>query len=88
LASFRWQAGLSGGSRRSSGFSLFAAFGQSRLTLEVAHLFFECVLEVTRGFAEFRHEFAKAAGEFGQLLRPENYERDDEDDNQMRDAKH
>ena len=47
---------------------------------------FDFVLELVAGLFELAHALAEAAGEFGDLLGPEEEEDDDEDDRDLRSA--
>src|ERR1700676_1639181 len=77
-----------GGSGAGGDFGLLFALGEHGLALEVAHFRLEGGFEGARGFAELSHELAQPPREFGKLLRPENNQDHDEDDDHVRDAEH
>jgi len=58
------------------------------LTFEVAQMTFECRAKVAGVALEFRQHLSEVPGQVGQLFRPENDQGDNENDDQVRDAKH
>jgi hypothetical protein len=69
-------------------FGGFFPLGLQGLTLHLAHFLLKGAFEIGGGFAELRHQFAKAAREFGQLLGPENDEDHHKQNDHVGHAKH
>jgi hypothetical protein len=78
--------GTNGGG--SHGFSGFLALSLKGLALDVPHFLFKGAFEVGGSLAEFGHEFAEAAGEFGELVRPEDDQDDDKQNDHVGHAEH
>jgi hypothetical protein len=71
--------------RRGSGAGDAALF---RLPFEIAEMTFKSGAKVAGGSAKFTHHFPKVPRQFRKLLRAENDQRDDKNDDEVGDAKH
>jgi len=74
--------------RGGDGFCGFLTLGLQGLALDVAHFLFKGALEVGGGFAELGHQFAKATGQFRQLMRPKNDQDDDKQNGHVGHTEH
>jgi hypothetical protein len=88
------RSGLRDGLRWNRGYGCRSCVGSfltlcdGGLALDFAHFLLEGAFEIAAGFAEFGHEFAKSTGKLRQLVRAENDQNNDEDDNHVWNAKH